>query len=525
MTIRNKMFLLSLFAIVGFLLVIASTVNGIWQMNATRTISETKSNIAFSLLEIKASALSTILLDPASEDTFKIFSDAEKNIGTAKDKLQRLVAQPATRDAVAQIIKLWDSYDNNSRKLFQQAKTDLKGANAQLNTVYSRDFKPLQDLVEQLVSEQEKEADTARKVVAETAATTLWLVVVPLVLLATALLVFVLILSRGLKQSLQRTFAALEKLGTGDLTARLPDNGTDEIAAIAKAVNIFVAHTHELVAELHNSASKISAAATQLAVSSSQIAADSREQSEAAAAMAATVEQVTVSINQVSEHAKDAFSASEDSGHLSAQGSEIVHAATTEMAQISESVRTSSDIILQLGQRSNEISVIVNTIKEIADQTNLLALNAAIEAARAGEQGRGFAVVADEVRKLAERTAHSTNEIASMIAQIQSDTRIAVGSMEDGVKRVSEGAELASKAEESISQVKISAEHVMQVINNISIALKEQSAASNDISQKVEQIAHMTEENDIAVQSNDSAVRGLEELATALEKSVVHYKL
>jgi methyl-accepting chemotaxis protein len=314
-------------------------------------------------------------------------------------------------------------------------------------------------------------------------------------------------------------------LGTGDLTARLPDDGNDEIAAIAKAVNVFVGQTHELVAELHDGATRISESASQLAVSSGQIAADSREQSEAASAMAATVEQVTVSISLVSEHARDAFNASEESGNLSAHGSEIVHAATTEMGQISESVRTSSGIIQQLGQRSNEINTIVNTIKEIADQTNLLALNAAIEAARAGEQGRGFAVVADEVRKLAERTAHSTNEIANMIAQIQSDTRTAVGSMEDGVKRVNEGAVLASQAEESMAQVKLSAEHVMEVINNISVALNEQSSASNEISQKVEQIAHMTEENDIAVQSNDSAVRALEELATSLEKSVAHYRL
>jgi methyl-accepting chemotaxis protein len=525
MTIRKQMFLLSTFAIVGFLLVITSTVNGIQQMNATRTMSETKSNIAFSLLEIKASALSTILLDPTSEDTYKIFGDAEKNIGAANEKLQHLIVPPSTRDAVIQINKLWESYDKNSHQLFQQAKTDVKGANAQLNTVYSRDFKPLQEIVEQQVSEQEKEAETARNLVADTSARTLWLVVVPLVLLAVALWAFVLILSRGLKQSMQRTFAALDQLGTGDLTARLPEDGNDEIASIAKAVNVFVEQTHELVIELHNGASQISSAASQLAVSSSQIAADSRDQSEAASAMAATVEQVTVSITQVSEHARDAFNASEESGNLSAHSSEIVHAATTEMAQISESVRTSSGIIQQLGQRSNEINVIVNTIKEIADQTNLLALNAAIEAARAGEQGRGFAVVADEVRKLAERTAHSTNEIANMIAQIQSETRIAVDSMEDGVKRVNEGAVLASQAEESISQVKLSAEHVMQVINNISVALNEQSAASNDISQKVEQIAQMTEENDIAVQSNDSAVRALEELAAALEKSVTRYKL
>jgi methyl-accepting chemotaxis protein len=525
MTIRNKMFLLSVIAIFGFLLVITSTVINIREMNEMRTASETKANIAFNLLEIKASALSTILLDPASADTFKIFSDAETNIRVHGDLLKQSVMPQTVRDSVARIIQMWDIYDKNSHALFQLARSDSKTANAQLSTVYERDFKPLQELVVRAVDAQERDALEARNQLATDASRTLWLVVLPLVALAVMLLAFVLVLSRNLKRSLQGTFKALEQLSTGDLTSRLPAQGNDEISDIAKAVNIFVGKTHEVVAQLHRGSTRISDAAAQLAASSQQIATDSRDQSEAATAMAATVEQMTVSINQVAEHAKDAYGASRESGDLSAHSSEIVHAATGEMNLISSSVRISSDTIRQLEQRSSEITAIVNTIKEIADQTNLLALNAAIEAARAGEQGRGFAVVADEVRKLAERTAQSTGEIAAMIDKIQTDTRSAVNSMEDGVKRVNDGASLAIQAEESISRVKLSAEHVMEVVNNISAALREQSIASGEIAQKVEHIAHMSEENDIAVQSNDSAVRALEELAASLKNSVSHYKL
>jgi methyl-accepting chemotaxis protein len=525
MAIRTKMFLLLVLAVIGFFIVISSAVLGMRQMDKARNHSENKADVAYHLLEIKASALSTILLDPTAESTFQIFRDAEANIRVNSEVLQKIADQGATRAMVADIIKSWETYDKESHTIFRLAKTDPQAANKELNVLYERDFKPLQKIVESAVTAEAKEADKARASVAEVAAVTLWLVILPLAVLAIVLLVIVYKISQDLKRSLQEVFAALKQLGTGDLTTRLPDQSKDEIGSIAGAVNEFIRQTHEIVSQLRDGALRISEASTQLAVASDQIAADSREQSEAASAMAATVEQVTTSINQVSDHAKDAYSVSQDSNKLSVGSSEVVHAAVNEMAQISASVRESSAVIQQLGKRSGEITVIVNTIKDIADQTNLLALNAAIEAARAGEQGRGFAVVADEVRKLAERTAHSTSEIASMIQKIQADTESAVRSMDEGVKRVDEGAVLAAQAEEAIAKMRDSTGHVMEVIDNITMALGEQTKASNDIAVKVEQIAHMTEENDLSVQNNNSAVQGLKQLSDSLEELVSHYRL
>lgn len=525
MTIRTKMFLLLVFAVIGFVIVVTSAVLGMRQMDKARHLSENNAAIAFHLVEIKAYALSTILLDPTADSTFKIFQDAETSIHANSEELQKLADQVATREMVANIIKSWEVYDKNSHAIFRQAKSDLSSANKELNTVYERDFKPLQKIVESAVSAEAKEADKAREKVAEVATVTLWMVILPLVALAVVLLAIVYKISHDLKRSLQEVFAALKQLETGDLTTRLPDLGKDEIAAIAVAVNAFVTQTHGIVSQLRDGAARISGASAQLAVTSDQIAADAREQSEAASAMAATVEQVTTSINQVSDNAKDAHSISQNSSQLSVGGSEVVHAAVNEMAQISASVRESSAVIQQLGKRSSEITTIVNTIKDIADQTNLLALNAAIEAARAGEQGRGFAVVADEVRKLAERTTHSTSEIASMIQKIQADTESAVRSMDEGVKRVDEGAVLAAQAEEAIAKMRDSTGHVMQVIDNINIALGEQSKASNDIATKVEQIAHMAEENDLAVQNNNAAVQVLKQLSDSLEVIVARYRL
>ncbi|MBV5337239.1 MAG: hypothetical protein J0653_04540, partial [Deltaproteobacteria bacterium] len=196
-----------------------------------------------------------------------------------------------------------------------------------------------------------------------------------------------------------------------------------------------------------------------------------------------------------------------------------------EINNIAESVNSSNEIIHALGEQSTQISGIVNVIKEIADQTNLLALNAAIEAARAGEQGRGFAVVADEVRKLAERTTLSTKEIASMITTVQQDTQSAVSSMGEGREQVESGVQMAAKTGESMSLVQDATHQVINIVEDISTALREQSTASLQIAQNVEKIAQMTEENSAATNEVSRSANQLEQLAVDLKASVGHFRV
>ena len=317
--------------------------------------------------------------------------------------------------------------------------------------------------------------------------------------------------------------AITRRIAGGDLATPIDCDPNDQDSLLAN-IRIMQDNLRGMVASIVNNAEQVACSADQLLVASEQVAERARQQSDAASSMAASVEEMAVSIDQVKENAAEAHNISEASGALSDDGATVIHNAASEMRKISEAVQSSSEIIEDLGRQSDHITSIVNTIKDIADQTNLLALNAAIEAARAGEQGRGFAVVADEVRKLAERTAQSTTEIAGMVSSIQNGTRDAVSSMQTGVAQVGNGVELANQAGDSINRIRDGAMRVTSVVNDISGSIVEQSIASNDIAQKLELIAQMSEESAAAVRHTADAARHLQTLSSALHQTVSKFR-
>jgi methyl-accepting chemotaxis protein len=195
------------------------------------------------------------------------------------------------------------------------------------------------------------------------------------------------------------------------------------------------------------------------------------------------------------------------------------------MTTIAQSVGEASKVIEVLGENSKEISNVVQVIREVADQTNLLALNAAIEAARAGEQGRGFAVVADEVRKLAERTAQSTGDISTMIGKIQVSANEAVEQMQKVVEQVESGQQLAQEAGKRILSIRDETGKVSDAMTEISNALKEQGEASNDIAKHVESIAQITDENNAAAEETSSNAQRLDELAKNVQDTIGQFKV
>ncbi|MHB1115525.1 methyl-accepting chemotaxis protein [Sideroxydans sp.] len=330
---------------------------------------------------------------------------------------------------------------------------------------------------------------------------------------------------RRIRSGLQAAIDAANAIAAGDLTKPLPAASKDELGDLVASLSVMRNNLHELIANVREGISALNITSGEVSSSAQSSSKVTEMQSEAASGMAAAMEQLSVSIDQVSEHAKEAYAVSQTSSKQATEGGSIIQNTASEMELIATAVNHVATSIRSLEGYSDQITSIVNTIREIADQTNLLALNAAIEAARAGEQGRGFAVVADEVRKLAERTATSTKEIGSMIGKIQEGTKQAAQEMEVSVKRVSGGVDLARQAGKSVSSINEAAQQAARAVDDITAAIQEQSLAARDIAERIEKIAQGTETNSMAAAQTASSAQQMTALSKQLDELAGRFRI
>lgn len=452
---------------------------------------------------------------------------AAEQFAQTLDKTRQL-ADASEQPAVAELQRLYATYRSGFEQVAKAADAGQYADPGAMNQAMTPFKQSIHDL------EQQASTYAAAQRHHRTAATTrveqsmVWLrqagtITVALTLLAAA--VIATLISRSIKLPLQLLEFRVQKAAAErDLTCHIDYHGKDEVGSVISAINQFFASVRQLIGSAKDGCSQLNQTAGSLMTVASEQNRAISHQADATSSTAASIEQLTVSISHVAETASAVEQDARRSQQLATDGRSLAVQTAGEINRIADSIRQSSEVIASLERRSAEIGGIVHVIKDIADQTNLLALNAAIEAARAGEQGRGFAVVADEVRKLAEKTTQATNEISTMIQAVQQDTNIAVGTMGEASNTVTRGVDLTQQVAESLDTINQMAIQSANKIAGIASAIGEQGTASTQIAQNIEKIAQMGEQNSAATAQLADLAQNLNQLSDTLGVTIKSYR-
>ena len=346
------------------------------------------------------------------------------------------------------------------------------------------------------------------------------------VLLCLAVVVPVgMFIGRAVVRQMKPVMDVAEQASRGDLTGRVPVTTADELGQMGKAFNQFLDNLNGMIGQTAQVVQNVAAAAEQLSVHGLQLSKASREQSSQSTQVASSVEEMSVTANEMARNAQVLATTAQDLSGTAIKGGEAVTNSIRGMEAVAHTMRESAGQINLLGQRSQEIGEIIRVIEDIADQTNLLALNAAIEAARAGEQGRGFAVVADEVRKLAERTGKATKEISSVIETVQVGTKEAVASMGAGTTEVQAGVSLVKEAGARLSEIVEGVKQVTQMVEQMAATIEEQTRTTEHMAGGVQTVATLSQQNESSVEQVASASSDLSRMAAQLQSDLSRFTL
>jgi methyl-accepting chemotaxis protein len=332
-----------------------------------------------------------------------------------------------------------------------------------------------------------------------------------------------IVIARGITRTLSSVFGTMAAIADGDLTSRSSITSLDEMGLLSREMNGMGEKLSGIIRRLSDNSMSVSSAAIQMHSTAAQMATSTEELAAQAGTIATACEEMSATSSEIARNCHMAADDSAKANDAARMGSQVVEETVNVMSRIADRVRSTAQTVETLGSRSDQIGQIIGTIEDIADQTNLLALNAAIEAARAGEQGRGFAVVADEVRALAERTTRATREIGEMIKSIQTETRSAVSAMNEGVREVEQGTAEAAKSGDALRHILEQIASVTNQINQIAVAAEEQTATTMEINNNIQQISEVAHITSTSSHEEASAANQLSSLAEDLKGMVEQF--
>lgn len=528
-TIAGRMFLF----LVAFAVVTTATVIGSWYLlHSTAKTAEALSNAAASESTLSFAIINNVTKVQSLTQKLVWEKDPRAIESLLREsELQIDEARQAVQSAATLKSSLHASFSALLRANEEVRKELIAGHYAEAQQRLIEKSNPAFDALLTAVGEHHEQ--TSRDLHAEAARANSqinWIqTVITFVVIAsvTALAAFGFMLRRSLVAGLGRMLVMVNEIdrGEGDLTKRLEVISDDELGQLAEQFNLFLDKLHRIIWQVTDNAAHVATASEEISSSATEQAQRAERQRDQTAQVATAMQEIASTVLEVSENSNRAAEAARKASETAHQGGTIVNDTLERMREITQSVRGTAKKMEELGKSSDHIGRIIGVIDDIADQTNLLALNAAIEAARAGEQGRGFAVVADEVRKLAERTITATKEIAHMIKNIQDETKIAVGAMAQGTQQVEEGVKSTAQAGDSLQQIIQMAEQVGEMITYIATAAAQQSSATEQVNSNMDQIAHLVKESADSAQQSAKACQDLSGLALDLQKMVGNFKV
>jgi methyl-accepting chemotaxis protein len=454
--------------------------------------------------------------------------EALQNFENALNALDKAATSAEGREGVAQLRTLYLQYTADVQKgwdLMRAKKVDdARALNANSTGKYSKEIDEQLARYDDVIKRQAEQVVEDQRTTSHAALTAFLGVALVAIAFAIGLGMY---LGRMLSSAFGRVIAQLKDVaeGEGDLTKRLPVNSADEIGELSSWFNTFIDKLQKVMISVASNTQHLATASEEISSSSTQMSQGASSQQDQTAQVATAMQEMTSTVAEVSESSRKAADSARSAAEVAKQGGNMVQEVLVTMRSIASSVGATAQKIQELGKSSDQIGKIIGVIDDIADQTNLLALNAAIEAARAGEQGRGFAVVADEVRKLAERTTKATKEIAQMIESVQKETGSAVTQMQAGTKQVEVGVATTAKAGASLEEIIKAAQLVGDMVTHIATASTQQASTAEQVSSNMEQIAKITHESAAGAQQSAKACEELSALALDLQQVVNQFKL
>ncbi len=490
----------------------------------TVMLNEIKGNI-----NIIARALRNLIIVDDKEDNKKETQrilDAREAISKRMEELTKVVRSDTGKAFLKEVLDARTAYIGSQKTIVglieandkEKARTELMTNVRKNQSAY---FTAIDKMIEYQGKEVEKVGNESDRVVMQGRSIVTGLLIAAIVLS----ILFAFFIVRSITGPIGPLVIVARRIADGDLNVQIDHTSADEIGQLSESFRVMTQNLRSIIGQVANTSNQVASAANQLHSTAELIATGAEEVAAQTATVATAGEEMSATSGDIAQNCQMAAEGAQRASQAASDGADVVRRTVDGIKFRGAKTRENALIIESLGTRSDQIGAIVATIEDIADQTNLLALNAAIEAARAGEQGRGFAVVADEVRNLATRTTNATKEISEMIKAIQTETKQAIVSMEEGVKGTEKGAAEAAQLETSLNDILAQVNDVAMQVNQIATAAEEQTATTSEISSNMQQITEVVQQTSQGAQESATAAAQLNGNAEELQRLVRQFTL